>query len=162
MKLQDEFLKELQAIIGQANETVSVADGSRVVRGQIEQCELLAVAVSEFVLKTNELAGADISKLESASQSLCKRVNYLLEPISPIETDADGCVVQMRSNPPLQGDNSRCYYELFLRRGGSIELCRYEKQSGAARVSVPATLTHEVLGRLVADFDATVDEILAS
>ncbi len=49
----------------------------------------------------------------------------------------------------------------MLRRGGSIEFCRYEKQPNALRTRVAATLTHEVLGRLVEDFNATVEEILA-
>jgi len=48
---------------------------------------------------------------------------------------------------------------LFLRRGGSIALYRYEKQPGAVRSRVAATLTHEVLRRLVEDFDATIGEI---
>ena len=126
MNLRDKFLSELKAIIGQTNQLVNVTDGPRNVRAAIDQCEPLAVGVSEFVLETSELAGVDIAKLESASKSLCQRVNYLLEPISPIETDADGCVVQMRSNPPLVGDTGQFYYELLLRRGGSIELCRYE------------------------------------
>ncbi len=161
MSLRDKFLNELQAIIGQSNQRLTVADGLRTVRGAIDQCEPLAVATSEFLLETAELAGVDVAKLEAASKSLCQRVNYLLEPISPIETDADGCVVQMRSSPPLVGDTGRFYYELLLRRGGSIEFCRYEKQPNALRTRVAATLTHEVLGRLVEDFNATVEEILS-
>lgn len=161
MSLRDEFLKELQAIVGQSNQRITVSDGLRTIRGAIEQCEPLAVATSEFLLETSELAGIDVARLEAASKSLCGRVNYLLEPISPIETDADGCSVQMRSSPPLVGDTGQFYYELLLRRGGSIEFCRYEKQPNAPRTRVAATLTHEVLGRLVEDFDTTVEEILS-
>ena len=80
-------------------------------------------------------------------------------PIAPIELDAQGCSVQMRSNPPQKDDNGRRYYELLIRRGGSIALCRYEKQPGQPRVRVPAVLTHEVVGRLIDDFSATVDSI---
>jgi len=161
MSLRDEFLKELQTIVGQSNQRLVVSEGPRTVRGAIDQCEPLAVATSEFLLETTELAGVDVSKLEVASKSLCHRVNYLLEPISPIETDADGCSVQMRSRPPLVGDTGRYYYELLLRRGGSIEFCRYEKQPNAPRARVAATLTHEVLGRLVEDFNTTVEEIIS-
>jgi hypothetical protein len=160
MKLRNDFLAELQAIIGQSNQLVVVADGPRTVRGAIDRCEALAVGASEFVLESSELSGVDVAKLESASRSLCGRVNYLLEPIAPIETDADSCTVQMRSNPPLAGDTGTIYYELLLRRGGSIELARYEKQPSAPRVRVAATLTHEVIGRLIEDFNATVEEIL--
>ena len=104
MSLRDEFLKQLQAIVGQSNQRVTVSDGPRTVRGAIDQCEPLAVATSEFLLDTSELAGGVVAKLEAPSKSLCPRVNYLLEPISPVETDADGCVVQMRSSPPLVGE----------------------------------------------------------
>jgi hypothetical protein len=83
----------------------------------------------------------------------------LLEPIAPIETDAQGCTVQMRSNPPQKDDNAWRYYELLIRRGGSIALCRYEKQPTQPRVRIPAVLTHEVVGRLVDDFSATVDSL---
>ena len=162
MKLRDEFLAELQSILGQQNQNVVVTDGARTLRCKIEQCEPLAVAASEFILETPELASVNIAKLQTASQSLCQRVNYLLEPISPIETDSDGCVVQMRSSPPQKNDTGRYYYELTLRRGGSVAMYRHEKQAGSARVLVAATLTHEVLGRLVEDFNATIEEILKS
>ena len=160
MTLRDELLKELKNLVGQSNQQIDLTDGPRRLRADIDQCEALAVGVSRFVLETGELAGVDLATLQLASKSLCKRVNYLLEPIAPIETDADGCIVQMRSNPPLVGDTGRFYYELLLRRGGSVELCRYEKQASSPRVRVPATLTHEVLGRLAEDFDATVEEII--
>ncbi len=160
MKLRNDFLQELQSMLGEKNQQITVSDGPRTLRSEVDQCDPLAVAVFEFVLETSELAQVEIAKLQAASQSLCNRVNYLLEPISPIETDADSCIVQMRSSPPQQNDSGRFYYELLLRRGGSIALVRYEKQPGAIRTRVPATLTHEVLGRLIEDFNATVVEIL--
>ena len=162
MSLSSDFLSALQAVIGQKNQRVTASVGVRTLRCEVDQCDPLAVAVYELVLETTELAAVDTAQLQAASQSLCDRVTYLLEPISPIETDADGCVVQMRSSPPQQNDNGRYYYELFLRRGGSITLCRYEKQPGAARNRVAATLTHEVLGRLADDFDATVAEVVTT
>ena len=51
-----------------------------------------------------------------------------MEPIRPIELDADACVVQLRSNPPQQDDDGRSYYELLVRRGGEIALARYRKE----------------------------------
>ncbi len=162
MKLRNDFLQELQANLGQTNCNVVVTDGARALKCQIQQCDPLAVAITQLALETNELASVDVAKLQSASQSLCQRVNYLLEPISPIETDADGCVVQMRSSPPQKNDTGRFYYELLLHRGGSVSLCRYEKQAGTSRQRVPATLTHEVLGRLAEDFNETIVEILGN
>lgn len=160
MKLRNDFLAELRNIISQLQQTVVVADGLRTVKCDVEQCDALSAAVTELSLQTAELASADIAKLQGASQALCQRVTYLLEPISPIEVDATGCVVQMRSNPPQQDDNGLKYYELTLRQGGSVSLYRYEKQPGNARAVVPATLTHEVLARLVDDFNQAVEEVI--
>ena len=159
MSLAAKLLAELRANVGQAGLTVSVAEGPRVVRCAVVQGDALAATIDELVLETSELAGATIAELETASKALAARVNYLLEPIAPIEIDADGCTVQMRSNPPQKDDNGWRYYELLLRRGGAVTLCRYEKPPGQARVRVPAALTHEVLGRLVEDFSVTVDSI---
>jgi hypothetical protein len=161
MKLRNEFLAELRNVIGQTQQPILAVDGPRTVKCLVEQCDALSAAITEFSLETGELANADLAKLRTASQSLCQRVTYLLEPISPIEIDATGCVVQMRSNPPHKDDNGLKYYELTLRRGGSVSLCRYEKQPGNARAIVPATLTHEVLGRLVDDFDRAVEEVIS-
>lgn len=162
MKLRDDFLRELNALVGQSNQQVCVSANPRTVKCLILQCDPLGAAITDLVLQTAELATADIAKLETASKSLCGRVTYLLEPISPIEIDATGCVVQMRSNPPHKDDNGLKYYELTLRQGGSVSLNRYEKQPGNSRIPVPANLTHEVLGRLVEDFSIAVDEVLSS
>lgn len=159
MSLSSKLLVELRGIAGQAGQSISVSEGGRVVRCAATQCDALAVTIEELVLETPELAGATITQLQAASLNLASRVNYLLEPIAPIETDAQGCSVQMRSNPPQKDDNGWRYYELVLRRGGSAGLARYEKQPGQPRVRVPAALTHEVVGRLVDDFAITVDSI---
>jgi hypothetical protein len=161
MSLRDDFLNELKQLVGQAGQRVAATTALRTLKCQVEQCDALSAAVTDFVLEASELATVDVAKLQSASQALCQRVTYLLEPISPIEIDSTGCVVQMRSNPPHKDDNGLKYYELTLRRGGCVSLCRYEKQAGNARAIVPATLTHEVLGRLVEDFSRAVDEAIA-
>lgn len=162
MNLHEKLLAALSSLSGQTNQHLKVDDGPRSVHCKVEQCDAMSVTVAELSLQTSELAGARAGQLQAASTSLCGRLTYLLEPISPIETDADGCVVQMRSNPPQSDDNGRRYYELLLRRGGEVTLCRYEKQNGTPRTRVPAVLTHEVLGKLVHDFSAAVDELLAS
>ncbi|MDC0935348.1 hypothetical protein OAS39_03600 [Pirellulales bacterium] len=159
MNLSQQLLNELQLHVGQTGLSLAVSDGPRTARCQAMQCEPLAVTVTALLLETAELAGVDLPRIQAASQALCSRVTYLLEPISPIETDAHGCTVQMRSNPPQQDDNGRRYYELLLRRGGSVALERYEKQPGSPRVRVPAVLTREVIGRLVEDFSATIDTV---
>ena len=159
MSLSTAMLAELKSRAGQSNQSFTVVDGKRTVRCSFDSCEALAVTLAGLALETAELSLATVPQLEAASRKLSARVNYLLEPVAPIETDSQGCSVQMRSSPPQKDDNGRRYYELHLRRGGSISLCRFEKQPGQPRLRVPAVLTHEVIGRLVDDFVATVDSI---
>lgn len=159
MSLASQLVNELRAGAGQAPRSIVVAQGPRIMQCQALQCDSLAVTLHSLTLETQELAGATVDQLKAASQDLAARVNYLLEPIAPIEADAEGCTVQMRSKPPAKDDDGRRYYELLLRRGGSAALTRYEKQPGQPRVQVPAALTHEVVGRLVDDFCMTMDTI---
>ncbi|HEX6960552.1 MAG TPA: hypothetical protein VF175_01695 [Lacipirellula sp.] len=159
MSLSSQLLAELRASAGQGGRTISVVDGPRTATCEAIQCDALAVTIDELQLETAELSSATTFELQAASGNLAKRINYLLEPIAPIETDATGCSVQMRSNPPQKDDNGCRYYELLIRRGGSVTLCRYEKQPGQPRTRVPAALTHEVVGRLIDDFSSTIDSL---
>ena len=106
MSLSSKLLDELRASAGQANRSLSVSEGQRVARCDAIQCEALAVTIEELEVQTPELGGATAFQLQTASCSLASRINYLLEPIAPIETDAAGCSVQMRSNPPQKDDNA--------------------------------------------------------
>jgi hypothetical protein len=157
MSLASAVVAELAARCGQMNQSFDCVEAGRTLRCSFDRCEALAVTVAELSLETPKLATAEVAALKRVSADLAQRVNYLLEPISPVEADAAGCSVQMRSNPPQCDDDGRRYYELFVRRGGSISLCRYEKQPGQPRTRVPATLTHEVVGRLAGDFAAAID-----
>jgi len=159
VSLSAQLLRELSAVLGQPHPSVRAVEGQRTAICHADECNALAVTVFDLVLETPELASATPFELQAASAALAKRVNYLLEPIAPIETDAQGCTVQLRSNPPQHDDNGWRYYELLVRRGGSVALCRYEKKPGQARQRVAAVLTHEVVGRLVDDFSATVDSL---
>ena len=125
------------------------------------ECELLAVdalgcAMVRLTHKTDRLADASIDRLKSLGKSLAARLCYLLEPISPVEIDEQGAVVQLRSNPPHKEDQGTSYYELLVRRG-QLSLCRYTKASRQPRHQVPAQLTREVLLRLAEDFTTAVE-----
>ncbi len=112
----------------------------------------LALAFDHVTLSSDALTTAPIEKLRTVADALSRRLTYLLEPISPIEVDADQCVVQMRSNPPQRDDNGTRYYELLVRRGGELSLRRFQKQPGGTREAISAHVTHEVFLRLVGDF----------
>lgn len=157
MNIQAQFQQQLAAL-GTAGETVLTASaGPRQLTCKINEANSLAVVFDELALQTSELATASVADLQRLSEALSARLTYLLEPIAPIEADVDQCVVQMRSNPPQQDDDGRSYYELLVRRGGQLNLARYRKEPGDARQRVPATVTREVLQRLVDDFSAVLD-----
>jgi len=116
--------------------------------------DALALSFDHLTLTSGSLATASLDQLKKVSDSLSKRLTYLLEPISPIEVDADQCVVQLRSNPPQRDDNGTRYYELLVRRGGQLSLRRYQKEAGGVRQAIPAHVTREVFLRLADDFSA--------
>jgi hypothetical protein len=129
------------------------------VAGQRLQCDLvaldaLACAFDRFELQSAALASAAMAELKPLSENLSRRLTYLLEPISPMEADAEQCVVQLRSNPPQKDEDATSYYELLVARGGRLSLCRWLKERGQPRRKIPAQVTREVFLRLVADFSA--------
>lgn len=155
MTLYQEFENALRAAGGP--QMVSAQVSLRHVRCALSDVTSLAVNVDSLVLETTELAAARIDELEDISNRLSARVHYLLEPIGPIEVDADTCTVQLRSTPPQKDDDGRNYYELLVRRGGELSLRRYRKEPGQPRRTIPATLTREVVVRVVGDFCAVLD-----
>jgi hypothetical protein len=126
------------------------------------RCELtaldsLACAFTELVLRSDRLTGKSTDELKQVAQNLSSKLTYLLEPISPIETDAEGCTVQMRSNPPQKEADRTSYYELIVARAGELRLVRYTRTPGQPREIVPAEVTREVLCRLVDDLSTALN-----
>jgi hypothetical protein len=152
MTLQKQFEQELIQLGSGGAATVAVSDSPRQLTCDVVERNALAVSFNQLRLATTELASADAQKLESIGKALAARLTYLMEPIAPIEIDAAACVVQLRSNPPQRDDDGRSYYELMVRRGGEIALTRHRKENGGARQQIAATVTREVLVRLVGDF----------
>ncbi len=151
MTLQTQFDQKLIRL-GNSAATVTVDEPPRRVVCSVTECNPLAVSFNELRLETSELASATPERLSQIGTLLSQQLTYLMEPISPIELDADACVVQLRSNPPQRDDDGRSYYELLVSRGGHVSLKRYRKEAGATRQGIVATLTREVLVRLVGDF----------
>jgi hypothetical protein len=156
INLQKQFQQELGKQSG-GTVTVVVESGPRKLTSEIVEHNSLAVSFNRLQLVTTELASFTATELERIGKALSARLTYLMEPIAPIEIDAAECVVQLRSNPPQKDDDGRTYYELLVRRGGEITLTRYRKEPASARQQVTATVTREVLLRLVGDFNAVLD-----
>jgi hypothetical protein len=157
MTLQLQFEQELLNLGNGGPATVAVNDSPRQLFCDVVERNSLAVSFNQLRLVTDELASADVTELERIGKALAGRLTYLMEPIAPIESDATACVVQLRSSPPQRDDDGRSYYELMVRRGGEIELTRYRKENGNPRQQISATITQEVLLRLVGDFCAVLN-----
>lgn len=136
--------------------TLQVDDAGRRLECRLLALEPLACALTRLALQSDQLSAMSSEQLKKTAENLSKRLTYLLEPISPIETDAHGCVVQLRSNPPHKDTDRTSYYELLVSRSGELSLCRYTRPAGAQRELIAAQLTREVLLRLASDFAAVV------
>jgi hypothetical protein len=148
---------QAQAVLAKLGNVESPTPLTAELGAQSLNCEMIALdslacAFNCFGVQSGSLAKAPLTKLKLVAEDLSRRLTYLLEPIAPIEVDAEGCVVQMRSNPPQKDDNSTTFYELLVKQGGLLSLVRYTRERGGVRVLVPAQVTREVFLRLVDDF----------
>jgi hypothetical protein len=156
MTLRTQFEHELNQLTAGGPATVDTTAGDRRLTCELLESNSLAVALQFLRVATSELASASSDKLEQMAKALSSRLTYLMEPIRPIEIDADACVAQLRSSPPQRDDDGRSYYELTVRRGGEIALARFRKESGKPREQIAAHVTREVLLRLADDFEAVL------
>jgi hypothetical protein len=116
--------------------------------------DTMACAFTRLSLSAATLSGLSTDGLKQTAERLSARLTYLLEPISPIELDSQGCVVQMRSTPPQKDSDRTSYYELLVSRAGELSLVRYARVGAQPREVIPAQVTREVLVRLAGDFAA--------
>lgn len=147
-------LARIQSQVGGGRLEVDTPSGKLV--SSLTAVDAIGCALEVLTYSSDRLAGATPDALQKLSSALTARLNYLLEPISAIEFDQESCTVQCRSNPPQQGEDGRSYYELLVRKGGEISLCRFSKQTGQPRRAIPTQITREVFARLGEDFVAAV------
>jgi hypothetical protein len=157
MTIQSQFQQQLTKLGTGGAATLAAEAQPRKLSCDFVERNSLAVSFNVLRLTTTELSSSNPVDLERIGKALSDRLTYLMEPIAPIEIDAQACVMQLRSNPPQRDDDGRSYYELTVRRGGEIALTRFRKETGATRRQIPATVTREVLVRLVGDFCAVLD-----
>ena len=93
-------------------------------------------------------------RLHAVGDILAQRLQYLMEPIAPVEFDGEAAVLQLRSVPPSQEDShTRSYYEVLV-RPQEISLRRYTVSSGLPRRADEMHLTREICARLGCDLAA--------
>jgi hypothetical protein len=134
-----------------ASEFISVSEGVLQLDCELVALDKLGCAFQELRFIDPALQAASVETLGRVAQGLSERLNYLLEPIRPVEIDSERCIVQLRSNPPQQEAGQTCYYELLVTRQGYVSLIRWCKSAGNPRVQVAAQVTREVLIRLAGD-----------
>lgn len=159
MTLQSQAAAALNSLplFSKASHPIDCRDGGQHLHCEVLVHEQLALAFQRLEVESAALATASLGRLKLIAEDLSRRLTYLLEPISPVEVDAQQCVVQLRSNPPQRDENGASYYELLVQRGGRLSLCRWVKEPGEVRRQVPAQVTCEVFLRLVADFSGAAN-----
>lgn len=163
MSLSLDLAAAIQPLVGQTflpPHRISVSDS----RGNeltvvLISVESLGLAVEELRLKIDSLSAASLDILKTWAAGLCQRITYLLETLHPLEYDAQGQEVLIRSNPPDTSLGHPRYYEVILSAHGQgqFSLRRFDNPPGqGGRVAVPLRMTHEQLSKLVNDLMATL------
>ncbi len=164
MSLSLDLSTALQTLVGQTflpSHTISVNDGQGVgLSVDLISVESLGVSCEELRLSVPALSAASLAVLKTWATGLCQRITYLLETLHPLEFDAHGNEVLIRSSAPDTSTPGQTrYYEVQLSShgGGKFSLRRYEAdRTNGGRVPVPLRLTHEQLAKLVNDLVATL------
>ena len=164
MSLSLDLASALAPLIGQTfapAKTVTVSDGSGVTLSvDLLSVESLGVSCEELRLDVPSLGASTLDVLKKWGDGLCKRITYLLENLGPLEYDAQGNRVLIRSTPPDKAaPGTTKYYEIQLSSHGAgrFSLRRFRNDaSHPGRVPVPIQVTHEQLAKLVNDLTATV------
>lgn len=161
MTIQTQLTNELMRLAGSsAPQTVRLSgpDGVEVAI-EFQAVDSMSCSLRELRLAVPALANADFGTLKAWGEELCRRINYLLEHIGPLELDPAAGYVLIRSTPPDRQSGATKFYEIMLQAhsGGHFSLRRYRTDKGTpGRQPVDIQCTHEVLHKLVNDLVETV------
>lgn len=93
--------------------------------------------------------------LRAWADRLAVRITYLMEPLKILEHDRLAGAVEVRSQAPSRRNARRTYYEVIVRKDGTVTLSRISyDETTSSRECVPCQTTVEVLERLADDFVA--------
>ncbi len=109
-------------------------------------------------MRVPSLNGAAADVLKKWAHDLCARITYLMEPLGPLEIDAESRQVLIRSKSPDKRDSATTFYEVLLQSQGAgvFTLRRYRREDAGPREHVDLRTTHELLEKLADDVVATI------
>ncbi len=118
MTLKEQLHQALIAMpqFSSGEQSIDVSESGQQLSCQLTALDSLACSFTRLALRADGLSNRSTDDLKRIAEQLSAKLTYLLEPISPIETDSEGCVVQMRSNPPQKDADRTSYYELLVAR----------------------------------------------
>jgi hypothetical protein len=153
-------IRKLDGYTGPQVRTVAVSiPGGIELAVDVTAADSMSCSCREIRMRVAALAGAGPDLLKKWAEDLCARITYLLEQLGPLEVDAEGKQVLIRSKSPDRRDDARTFYEILLQSQGAgvFTLRRYRRDTaGAVRSHVDLRTTHELLEKLVDDLIATV------
>ena len=163
MTCGQQLITEIRTLAGHAGPavktvTVSGPDGMDLAV-DVTAADSMSCSCRELRMRVPALNGADAGVLKKWAEALCSRVTYLLEQLGPLEVDAQGKQVLIRSKSPDKRDSSTIFYEVLLQSQGAglFTLRRYRRDPQAAsRDHVDLQTTHELLEKLADDLIATI------
>ncbi len=123
---------------------------------QVIQSDSLACSLQSITWKTPITQDWSWTQHRQLAENLAARLHYLLEPIALVEGEPSTSTLQLRSAPPHQSDQERCYYELIC-KPGIVDLRRFRKQAGSVRQSAVMMMTREVITRIISDTSTAVE-----
>jgi hypothetical protein len=133
---------------------VVVQEGPHRLELQVQEGSPVGVAFTDLVFSSG-LPDRSSEQLKAWGDRLAARVTYLMEPLVVIEVDSVGGEVELRSQAPTVRHGRRTFFEVRLRRDGSLHLARvaFDEETRRCRPAL-CQMTLEVLERLADDLVA--------
>lgn len=166
MSLANQLSKELQGLTSvnppDVKTLVISGDDGIELAVDVTAVDSMSCSFREIRLSVPSLAGTGTDVLRQWADELCRRVNYLLENLGPLEVDEQGQQMLIRSTPPDRRDDETLFYEIVLQShtGGRFSLSRFSTQrDGSGRQQVDMQATREVLAKLAGDLEESIPAV---
>ncbi len=136
---------------------VAVADGPHRLSLDLAASGPAGVSFDALEFAATDRPEWSADALKAWGDRLASRLTYLMEPLVVLEVDPLGGEVELRSQSPSARDTLRSYYEVRLRREGTLHLRRVAFDlADRRRRPVACQLTREALDRLADDLVASL------